>query len=124
MKYTKQQLLERYTGKPEYKVESIERMRGGVVTYALDVDILNLDGEFIRATNERKTGPAIKPGKFPADDSPPRELNTRIQFRYGREKEERRTDEIRGVADLHEYGIFNGEYYPLPLCVVGRFGGC
>ena len=66
MKLTREQVLEKYKGTE--LIQCIEHLRGGVGTYSLDVDIYKSAGDLLRITAERKSGPAIKPGEFRADE--------------------------------------------------------
>lgn len=63
---TKQEILEKY--KDAKKVITLENLRGGFGTYALNIDILKLGDEHIKVTFERRTSPAIKPAKYTSDD--------------------------------------------------------
>lgn len=63
---TKQELLEKF--KDAKKVISLKNIRGGLGTYALDVDILKLGDEHIKVTCERRTSSAIKPAKYTSDE--------------------------------------------------------
>lgn len=63
---TRQEILEKY--KDAKKIITLEHLRGGLGTYALDINILKLGDEYIKVTFERRTSPAIKPAKYTSDD--------------------------------------------------------
>lgn len=65
--------LEEYRKKydsPTFKhVEEVERMRGGLGTYGLDINVFKAGEEFHMSTMERKSKPAIKEGNSQSDEA-------------------------------------------------------